>query len=225
MFIKSLGMVLLVSSLLGCASSSVNESNADKIKTVTSGIAGTPSSFWSGLFVRTYGVLSPDAPEMAKRLEADMAAKGYKIHDHAGDKSRGEDLVIIRDYRGTAAGYVPQTSEVGSRGGLGSALVSLGIGIAIGKNMGVVNTHNPLMSNPNTVANLVVRTSEAYGDPGLADKRASDAATMKNEPNLVALRLCFRNQCGYAVSAGDASHDDLENACYRDGILKLAGLK
>jgi hypothetical protein len=40
----------------------------------------------------------------------------------------------------------------------------------------------------------------------------------------VAFRLCFRGQCAHALSAGDASLEELEEACFREGILKLAKL-
>ncbi len=107
---------------------------------------------------------------------------------------------IIRDYRGKAADYVPQTSDTSTgAGGWGSALASLGVGVLIGKNLGLINTHNLLMSDANTVANLVQRTAEAYGDPGQNEERAKATEGVKVERNLVAFRLCFRGQCAYAL--------------------------
>jgi hypothetical protein len=134
--------------------------------------------------------------------------------------------VIIRDYRGKTADYVPQTSDTSTGGGgWGSALANLGVGVLIGKNLGLVNTHNLLMSDANTVAKLVQQTGEAYGDPGQNEDRAKTVEGVNSERNLVAFRLCFRGQCAHALSAGDASLDDLEEACFRDGILKLAKLE
>ena len=195
------------------------------IKTSTVGIVGTPSAFFSSLFGSRYGVVSPDAPELAARFAVRLVKRGYRLYERS-DLNRDSQYVIIRDYRGKAADYVPQTSDASTGGGgWGSALANLGVGVLIGKNLGLVNTHNLLMSDANTVANLVQRTGEAYGDPGQNEDRAKTAESVKEERNLVAFRLCFRGQCAHVLSAGDASLDDLEEACFRDGILKLAKLE
>jgi hypothetical protein len=70
----------------------------------------------------------------------------------------------------------------------------------------------------------VQRTGEVYGNPGQNEDRARAAEGVKDERNLVAFRLCFRGQCAHALSAGDASLEELEEACFREGILKLAKL-
>lgn len=195
------------------------------IKTSTVGIVGTPSTFISSLFGSMYGVVSPDAPELAARFAGRLAKRGYRLYE-GSDLNRDSQYVIIRDYRGKAADYVPQAADTNSgAGGWGSALANLGVGVLIGKNLGLINTHNLLMSDANTVANLVQRTAEAYGDPGQNEERAKTTEGVKDERNLVAFRLCFRGQCAYALSAGDASLDALEEACFRDGILKLAKLE
>ncbi|MBI5330057.1 MAG: hypothetical protein HZB71_05530 [Betaproteobacteria bacterium] len=196
-----------------------------RIKTTTVGTMPPPSRFFSSLFGAKYGAVSPDAPKWAARLATLLSKQGYRLYEPSEITRNSDVFVIIRDYRGKSADYLPQTSEVGSRGGWGSALVSLGLGGLIGKNLGVVNTHNPLMSDANTVANLVRQTGDAYGNPGQNEDRAKATEGVKDERNLVAFRLCFRGQCAYALSAGDASLDDLEEGCFRDGILKLAGLE
>lgn len=195
------------------------------IKTSTVGIVGTPSTFFSSLFGSRYGVASPDAPELAARFAGKLVKRGYRLYERS-DLNRDSQYVIILDYRGKASDYVPQTSDTSTgAGGWGSALANLGVGVLIGKNLGLVNTRNLVMSDANTVANLVQRTGEAYGDPGQNEGRAKTAEGVKEERNLVAFRLCFRGQCAHALSAGDASLDDLEEACFRDGILKLAKLE
>jgi len=196
-----------------------------RIKTSTVGVVGTPSKFFSSLFGSKYGVVSPDAPELAARFAVRLVERGYRLYERS-DLNRESQYVIIRDYRGKAADYVPQTSDASTGGGgWGSALANLGVGVLIGKNLGLVNTHNLLMSDANTVANLVQRTGEAYGDPGQNEDRAKTVEGVKEERNLVAFRLCFRGQCAHVLSAGDASLDVLEEACFRDGILKLAKLE
>lgn len=195
------------------------------IKTSTVGIVGTPSTFFSSLFGSKYGVVSHDAPELAARFAGRLVKRGHRLYERS-DLNRESQYVIIRDYRGKAADYVPQTSDTSTgAGGWGSALANLGVGVLIGKNLGLINTHTLLMSDANTVANLVQRTGEAYGDPGQNEDRAKTAEGVKEERNLVVFRLCFRGQCAHALSAGDASLDALEEACFRDGILKLAKLE
>jgi hypothetical protein len=210
-------------SLAGAASASEALTPA-RIKTSTVGVVGTPSTFFSSLFGSRYGVVSPDAPELATRFEVRLAKRGYRLYERS-DLNRDSQYVIIRDYRGKAAAYVPQTSDTSmGGGGWGHALASLGVGVLVGKNLGLINSHNLLMSDANTVANLVQRTGEAYGNPGQNEDRARAAEGVKDERNLVAFRLCFRGQCAHALSAGDASLEELEEACFREGILKLAKL-
>lgn len=223
---KKAGVALaLLCLVVGVDVGAAGDAEQDRIKTTTVGSMPPPSQFFSSLFGAKYGAVSRDAPELAARLAARLSQQGYRLYEPSEITRNSDVFVIIRDYRGRAADYVPQTSEAGTRGGWGSALVSLGLGVLVGKNLGVVNTHNPLMSDANTVANLVQRTGEAYGNPGLNEDRSVAADAIKDARNLVAFRLCFRGQCAYALSAGDASHEVLEESCFKEGILKLAGLE
>lgn len=224
MKIFGLAWVLLSLSLAGAASAAEAVAPV-RIKTSTVGVVGAPSTFFSSLFGSRYGVVSPDAPELAARFAGQLVKRGYRLYERS-DLNRESQYVIIRNYRGKTADYVPQTSDTSTGGGgWGSALANLGVGVLIGKNLGLINSHNLLMSDANTVANLVQQTGEAYGDPGQNEERAKAGEGIKDERNLVAFRLCFRGQCAHALSAGDASLDDLEEACFRDGILKLAKLE
>jgi hypothetical protein len=224
MKIIGLAWAFLSLSLAGAASA-VETVAPVGINTSTVGIVGTPSTFFSSLFSSKYGVVSPDAPELAVRFAGRLVKRGYRLYERS-DLNRESQYVIIRDYRGKAADYVPQAADTNSGAGdWGSVLANLGVGVLIGKNLGLINTHNLLMSNANTVANLVQRTAEAYGDPGQNEERAKTAEGVKEERNLVVFRLCFRGQCAHALSAGDASLDALEEVCFRDGILKLAKLE
>ncbi len=222
---KTVGFAWAFVSLTLAGTASAAEALAPaRIKTSTVGNVGTPSTFFSSLFGSRYGVVSPDAPELATRFEVRLAKRGYRLYAQS-DPNRDSEYVIIRDYRGKAADYVPQTSDTNTGGGWGRALANLGVGVLIGKNLGLINPHNLLMSDANTVANLVQRTGEAYGNPGQNEDRAIAAEGVKGERNLVAFRLCFRGQCAHALSAGEASLEDLEEACFSDGILKLAKLE
>ena len=215
----------LLSLVQAGAASGAEAVAAVSINTSTVGKVGAPSTFVSSLFGSKYGVASPDAPELAARLAGRLVKRGYRLYE-ASDLNRVSQYVIIRDYRGKAADYVPQTADASTGGGgWGSALANLGLGILIGKNLGLINTHNLLMSDANAVANLAQRTAEAYGDPGQIEDRANATQSVKAERNLVAYRLCFRGQCAHALSAGDASLDALEEACFKEGILKLANLE
>ena len=222
---KWIGLALALLSLAVGAGAAEGVASG-QIKTSTVGIVGVLSPFFSALLGNKHGVVSPDAPDLAAKFADRMVKRGFTLYATPEITKDSDVYVIIRDYRGKAADYVPQTAEIRmGGGGWGSAIASLGLGVLVGKNLGTINTNSLLMSDANAVANLVQRTGDADGNPGQNEDRAKAKEGVKDERNLVAFRLCFRGQCAHALSAGDASVDDLEDACFRDGILKLAGLE
>lgn len=211
-------LAVLLVSVIGNACAEDISANTPEIKTTTvGGVMKLPWAFLGG----KVNVASPDEPKMSERLAASFAKSGYEIVDKPG--KRINSFVIIRDYRGKAADYVPQTSDTGSGGGgWGGALFSLGISVLIGHQMGVINTSNLLQSNANTVADTVRLASDAYGNPTGNAEMASAAEKAREETNLVVYRLCFAGSCAHALSAGASDFERLDDACFKDGILKLA---
>ncbi len=188
------------------------------IKTSTVGKLGKLA--WPFLYMSKVSVASPDAPKLAESLAASFEKSGYKMEEN----TQKPTYVIIRDFRGKAIDYVPQSSNAGSGGGgWASALFSLGLNVLIGQKMGLVNTDHLIQSNANTVADTVRRAGDAYGNPNENTEIASAAEKAKAETNLVVYRLCMMGSCAYALSAGATDLDRLDVACFKDGILKLAG--
>ena len=135
---KTAGLVCALSLTLAGTASAAEALAPARIKTSTVGNVGTPSTFFSSLFGSRYGVVSPDAPELATRFEVRLAKRGYRLYAQS-DPNRDSQYVIIRDYRGKAADYVPQTSDTSmGGGGWGHALASLGVGVLVGKNLGLI---------------------------------------------------------------------------------------
>lgn len=214
--------VLFALAMFALAISQVNaediNANTPEIKTTT--VGKLPKLAWPFLYIGKVSIASPDAPKMAERLAASFAKSGYTV----AENSEKPTYTIIQDYRGKAADYVPQTSDTGSGGGgWVSALFNLGLNVLIGQKMGLINTGNLLQSNANTVADTVRRAGEAYGNPDEKAERISAAEKAKEETNLVVYRLCFTGNCAYALSAGPSDLNQLDDACFKAGILKLAG--
>lgn len=215
-------VTLVVSLAISVAAGQVHAAanNASEIKTSTvGGISKLASPFF---YFGKVSVASPDAPKFAEELASSFAKSGYKVVE---DKSK-PTYVIIRDFRGKAADYVPQTADTRTGGGWASALFTLGINLLVGEKLGLINTSNVLQSNSVTLADTIEKTGRAYseGNPSQNEGRAKAAEKAKEEAtNLVVYRLCTGGNCAYALAAGDADLDQLDEACFRKGILKLAG--
>lgn len=218
---RTLGLAILALffvSMIGNACAEDTTAIVPEIKTTT--VGGVMKLAWPFLGGKV-NVASRDAPKMAERLAASFAKSGYKVVDKPGKLI--DSFQIIRDYRGKAADYVPQTSDTGSGGGgWGGALFSLGISVLIGHQMDVISTSNLLQSNANAVAETVRLASDAYGNPTENAEMASAAEKAREETNLVVYRLCFAGSCAHALSAGASDLERLDEACFKDGILKLA---
>lgn len=205
-------------SVIGNACADDTNTNATEIKTSTVGHVGKLAwAFLGG----TVSVDSPDAQAMAARLAENFAKSGYKVVEN----SEHPTYRIMRDFRGKAANYVPPTSGDKSEGGnWGGALLNLGVSVLIGHQMGLINTSNLLQSNAYAVAETVRQTGDAYVNPAKSEEMTSAAEKGREEMNLVVYRLCYHgNQCAYALSSGTSDLERLDEACFKKGILKLAG--
>lgn len=204
--------VLLFFGLAGVASAT------PEVKTNT--VGNIAKLAWAPIYFGKVSVASPDAPKLAKALAASLAKSGYKMEENIEKPT----YVIIQDFRGKAVDYVPQASNAGTTGGgWASALFSLGLNVLIGQKMGLINTSNVLQSNANAVATTVQQAGQAYGNPSQNEEQAKVAEKAKEATNLVVYRLCMGGNCAYALSAGEADLDKLDEACLKDGIFKLAG--
>lgn len=201
----------------------VNADAAGEAEIKTSTVGKTAKLAWPFLAGKI-SVKSSEAPKMADMLTASFAKSGYTIDNNSVKPT----YVIFRMHRGKAADYAPQESSDKSEGaGWVGAFFSLGFNVLVGQKLGLINTSNIRQSDANTLADTARRASDAYGNPtNNADKNAEMATAaekVKEETNLVVYALCFSGHCAYALSAGEADLDRLDEACYRDGILKLAG--
>jgi len=197
--------------------------NAPKTTTTTVGHVGKLA--WPFL-AGNVRVASTDDPKMKEMLAASFVKSGYTvISDY---EKKANTFTIFRNYRGKASNYVPPTANTPAEGGgWGSAIFSLGLNVLIGQKMGLINTSNIFQSNANTLVDTARRAGEAYGTPQgkSAEEMASATKNANGEINLVVYQLCFSasNACAYALSAGASDLDVLDAACFKDGILKLAG--
>lgn len=207
--------------LLSVAMVMASHANADvageDIKTSTAGKLAKLA--WPFIYMGKVSVVSRDSPKLAEALAASFEKSGYKMEKNL-EKPTYE---ITRQFRGKASDYNPPKSDTSSDGGWGSALFTLGLNLLIGQKMGVINTDNILQSNANALADTARRASDAYGNPGQDAEHANVAEKVKAEKNLVVYRVCAMGSCAYTLAAGSADLEQLDEACYKNEILKLAG--
>lgn len=166
-----------------------------------------------------------DASEFSKKLAERMTQKGCNIEIvDRGSGNSSNIYTIDRLFSGKAVDYTPP--QVSSGGNSLASLVTLGVGLAVGRSVGVIDTGRLLNSDANTIANLVTSTDRAYGPVNNEKAHGEAIDGVKGDRNLVIFRLCHNGvSCAHAASSGDASLEELEEVNFNNGILKLVDLQ
>lgn len=232
------GLLLLSLGVSGCG---VIQGRAKTVETQgTTGSQARISTTTVGLGYPCHGILQSiagqrhqvvattsygDAYELSKKLAEIMAQKGCRI-EVVTQASRNSSSTYSMDrlFSGKAVDYTPP--QVSSGGNPLASLVTLGVGLAVGKSVGVIDTGRLLNSDANAIANLVTSTDRAYGPINNARAHGEVIEGVKGDRNLVIFRLCHNGvSCAHAASAGDASLEELEDVVFNEGVLKLVGLQ
>jgi|GEM_PF-6456817 len=176
-------------------------------------------------------VVAPDAPHLAERLRTRFAEEGYAVVEPTWRSGRMANYVIIPDYAGPAADYMPQTADTRVSGGPAEGLIGLGIGLLLGQRAGLINMADLGKSNLHYLVDQAGKTVRDVQQHPVPDDRVGAVEKTKvpaTPVNLVAYRLCMNGECSHAIAVSyseEVSFTQLEEAAFNEGILKLAGLR